>query len=256
MSLDLRLSIVIPTLNEQANVALAVQRAWGLQPLEVIVADGGSTDETATIASAEGARVVHSSAGRGTQLNAGAIEASGDVLLFLHADTWLEPVAAQQIAAALTSPQTVWGAFYQAIDATGWKYRALERGNAYRARRIGLPYGDQAIFVRRQVFVAAGGFPDQPLMEDVDLSRRLRAQTMPALLDGPLHTSARRWQRQGVIRQTARNWAFLVLWRLGVSPTRLARWYRPHNSGVPSPAPIELPTTARVPVGARRSCDS
>ncbi len=120
------------------------------------------------------------------------------------------------------------GAFRQQIEAEGLLYRWLERGNAWRVRRRGLPYGDQGIFVRRPLFEELGGFPDVRLMEDVLLMKALRRRAWPALLPGPLHVNARRWRRQGVIRQTIRNWLLLSAARAGVHPNRLARFYALH----------------------------
>lgn len=223
------LSVVIPALNEEASIATAVAAAWDLGPREVIVSDGGSSDTTREIAASLGATVLESARGRGRQLNAGARGATGDVLLFQHADTWLTAAAADQLAGVLRDQRVLWGAFRQAIDGVERRYRALEWGNAFRARRLGLPYGDQGMFVRRETFDQVGGFPDQPLMEDVELSQRLRRLARPVLLDGPLHISARRWREQGVVRQTLRNWALLATWRLGAPPVKLAKWYRPHS---------------------------
>lgn len=222
-------SVVIPTLNEADAIAHAVERALALRPREVVVADGGSDDGTAEIARRAGAVVVVGERGRGPQLNTGANAADGGVLLFLHADTFLASAAVRHLRRAIDDPAVVWGAFRQRIDARGWRYRALEAGNAWRARWLGAPYGDQGMFVRSEAFDAAGRFPDQPLMEDLHLACRLRRQSGPVLLAGPLHTSARRWQRNGVVWQTAKNWAFVAMWTAGVSPVRLARWYRPHN---------------------------
>lgn len=232
----------MPTLNEAAGIAAAVEQAWRLGPLEVIVADGGSPDATARLAAEAGARVIETKRSRGAQLNAGARIAIGEVILFLHADTHLDERAADQIAQALSNPKVVWGAFRQRIDADGWLYRALERGNAYRARRMHLAYGDQAIFVRKAALEKIGGVPEQPLLEDAELSRRLRRLAPPVLLEGPLIISARRWRRHGVIRQTIRNWVILALWRLGVPPARLAKLYRPHK-----PAQSELAQEKSIP---------
>ncbi len=149
--------------------------------------------------------------------------------MFLHADTWLAPAGLVQIEAALADERVLCGAFQQQIDAEEPLYRWLERGNAWRALRRGLPYGDQGIFIRRSVFLEQGGFPELQLMEDVMFMRQLRRRTRPVLLRGPLHVSARRWQRHGVIRQTARNWLLLAAARLGVHPNRLARFYKPHR---------------------------
>lgn len=249
MSESVALSVVIPTLNEEAGIATAVARAWGLEPVDVIVADGGSGDATIERATGAAAVVVEAPCGRGSQLNAGAARAEGDVLLFLHADCWLDPDAGSQIIQSLADGSVAWGAFRQAIDGRGVAYRWLESGNAFRARRLRLPYGDQAVFVRRAVFESVGGFADVPLMEDVDFARRMRRHPAPALLPGPVHASARRWKRNGVVCQTVCNWAFLAMWRMGVPPERLAKWYRPH-SGVPTPANNVSRAGAARPGGA------
>ncbi|HUY88068.1 MAG TPA: TIGR04283 family arsenosugar biosynthesis glycosyltransferase [Pirellulales bacterium] len=224
----MKLSIVIPALNEAANIALAVRSARETNPAEVIVVDGGSADRTAELARAAGAAVVESPPGRARQQNVGAQRAAGDVLLFLHADCRLAPDALRQVAEALADPQVECGAFRQRIEAEGLLFRWLERGNAWRVRRRGLAYGDQGIFVRRSVFESLGGFPEVQLMEDVLLLRALRRRSWPALLPGPLHVSARRWRRHGVIRQTARNWLLLSAFQLGMHPDRLANYYSPH----------------------------
>ncbi len=227
----LRISIVIPALNEVAGIAEAVQRARATGAFEVIVVDGGSTDGTINQAEDAGATVVQSDRGRAIQQNAGADAATGDVLLFLHADNWLTPEACEQIRTALRSTKAVHGAFHQKIEAPGRIYRWLEAGNAYRVRRWGLPYGDQAIFILRDQFQAEGGFPEEPLMEDYILMRQLRRSTRPVLLDGPLHVSARRWQKHGALMQTFRNWFIIMGYHLGVPPARLARLYQRHDLG-------------------------
>lgn len=223
------ISIIIPALNEAENIARAVRRAWEASAAEVIVVDGASADGTAELARAAGATTVESPPGRARQQNAGARQARGDVLLFLHADCWLAPAACEQIAAALAESRIECGAFRQRIEAEGRLFRWLERGNAWRAQRRGLPYGDQAIFIRRSTFEALGGFPEVRLMEDVMLMRLLRRRSWPALLPGPLHVSPRRWQKHGMIRQTVRNWLLLSAFRLGVHPDRLAAFYAPHR---------------------------
>jgi hypothetical protein len=152
------------------------------------------------------------------------------VLLFLHADTWLAPGSIPQIREALAKPGTSHGAFRQRIEAEGIAYRALEWGNAARVRWLGLPYGDQGIFVRQASFAKEGGFPVVQLMEDVCLAQRLRRSTWPQLLAGPLHVDPRRWKRQGILRQTLRNWLLLTAYKLGVPPDRLARFYRRHDA--------------------------
>lgn len=222
----MRVSVIIPTLNEAAIVTQAVARAQALGSYEVIVADGGSEDGTAGLAEAAGAMVVAAPRGRANQQNAGARRAQGDVLLFLHADTHLAADGLVQVERALADPRVACGAFRQAIEADGRLYRLLEHGNAWRAARRGLPYGDQGIFVRRELFEGVGGFPELKLMEDVFLMRRLRRQTRPILLPGPLYVSARRWRRRGVVRQALLNQSLLAAARLGVHPDRLARFYK------------------------------
>jgi rSAM/selenodomain-associated transferase 2 len=221
----LKISIIIPALDEAANIASAVERAWATGTHEVIVADGGSSDGTPELARQAGALVISSPCGRGVQQNRGAAAASGEMLLFLHADTWLAPDALVQITSALGDRDVICGAFRQQIEASGRIYRWLERGNSVRVLWRGLPYGDQGIFVRRAAFDAAGGFPEVALLEDLLLMKTLRRRAWPVLLPGPIHVSARRWQRHGVVRQTARNWLLLSAARLGVSPDKLAVFY-------------------------------
>lgn len=230
----MQVSVVIPTLNEAANIERAIQSCVGAH--EVIVVDGGSDDATAMIARDAGAHVISSPAGRALQQNAGASAAQGDVLLFLHGDNFLGtprgdlPSPIQQIEQALHANPDVWGgAMRQRIDAGGLRYRCLQWGNAARVRWRGVPFGDQAIFVRRQVFLDAGGFPNQPLMEDLILAVRLRKIAWPLLLPGPVWVSPRRWQRHGVMRQTLRNLAMQLAFALGVSPTRLKAHYANHH---------------------------
>ncbi|HZN36228.1 MAG TPA: TIGR04283 family arsenosugar biosynthesis glycosyltransferase [Pirellulaceae bacterium] len=225
----LRLSVVIPALNEAPLVGRAVSSAWEAGADEVLVADGGSSDGTPRAAACS-AQVIAAPRGRAAQQNAAARLASGDVLLFLHADNWLAPDAGRQIRAALAAGPATHGALWQRIEAAGWCYRWLERGNAARVRWCGVPYGDQAIFIRRAVFEAAGGWPEAPLLEDVILMRRLRRASWPLLLPGPVFVSPRRWQRHGVIRQTLRNWRLLAAFALGASPERLAAQYRRHDA--------------------------
>ena len=161
------------------------------------------------------------------------------MLLFLHADnrlgwddSWDDSGddIARQIESALASSRRQHGALRQRIDAPGLAYRWLERGNAERVRWLGLPYGDQAIFVRREVFFEQGGFPSEPLLEDLLLMQRLRRVGWPVLVDGPVIVSPRRWQRHGVIGQTLRNWWLVARHACGASPAELARHYHRHDS--------------------------
>jgi hypothetical protein len=152
------------------------------------------------------------------------------VLLFLHADNHLaSPDIAAQISNCLSDHRRLHGALRQRIQSPEFAYRLLEWGNAARVRWLGLPYGDQAIFVRRGTFLALGGFPDEPLLEDLRLMQRLRRTAWPALVPGPVAVSPRRWQRHGVIGQTARNWWLLARHACGATPADLAGDYRRHD---------------------------
>ena len=217
----MQLSVIIPTWNEEANVAAAVVSAFAGGADEVLVVDGGSEDDTVDRAAQTEATVLESLPGRGPQQNAGAARARGDMLLFLHADCRLGEGAKQAIAA---SGQTA-GCFYQSIPLQHPLTYLLIEGNAFRAWR-GRPYGDQAIWVSRDRFDAAGGFPDWPLMEEVELCRRLGLGWNTRIVrEPPVEVSPRRWETNGVIRQTLLNTFILNAWRCGVSPERLARWY-------------------------------
>ncbi|MEO0515351.1 MAG: TIGR04283 family arsenosugar biosynthesis glycosyltransferase [Planctomycetota bacterium] len=225
---------MIPALNEAENIgrcvasAAALQPGWG-GPVEVLVVDGGSEDATTALAASAGARVLASPAGRGRQLRCGTEAATGDIVLMLHADTSLDAAAGQQLAIALDDPKVGCGAYRQSIEGGETRFRLLEWGNALRARRFGMPYGDQAIFVRRELLTRVGGVPGVPLMEDVALMQRLRREAWPVLLPGPLRVSARRWRKHGVVGQTLTNWCLVLAYTLGISPTRLAKWYRPNR---------------------------
>lgn len=193
------------------------------------MADGGSVDRTVEVARDHRCQIVHSPKGRATQQNAGAGEATGDVLLFLHADNWLHESVGDQTRHALRDTSAAVGALQQRIDAGGVAYRLLEQGNAWRVQMLGLPYGDQAIFIRRDVFEGLGGFPDVKLMEDLLLMKQLRRKAWPLLLPGPVFVSPRRWQKHGVMRQTLRNWWLLTKHKCGWSPDQLAESYRRHD---------------------------
>ena len=225
----MRISVVIPAINEARWIERAVGSAREAGVDEIIVADGGSEDETPSLALQCGASVVHGARGRAVQQNLGAKHATGDVLLFLHADNWLAPGTGQQVRDCLSDGQVLAGAFEQRIDADGFLYRLLERGNAARVRLRGMAYGDQAIFMRRETFFQMGGFPEVKLMEDLLLMRAFRKLGQAKLLPGPVHVHPRRWQRRGVVRQTLQNWTLILAENLGVSPDRLAKFYPSHD---------------------------
>jgi rSAM/selenodomain-associated transferase 2 len=222
----MRISVVIPALNEAAQIAEAVQSTRELGDCEILVVDGGSRDDTAERAK-EADFVLVTAPGRALQQNAGAFASTGDVLLFLHADCRLQIGSFEAIHASLQNPKFAGGCFRQQIDAAGWKYRLMERGNALRVQLFKWAYGDQGIFVRRAIFERLGGFPELRLMEDLYFMKRLKREGRIALIDPPLRISARRWQKQGMLRQTLRNWSLITMAHCGVSPDRLARFYPP-----------------------------
>jgi rSAM/selenodomain-associated transferase 2 len=224
-----RLAVVIPVLDEARRIGDRLHELAAMEGVdEVVVADGGSRDETVALAARfAGVRIVHAERGRGPQMNAGAAATSADVLLFLHADVTLPPDAARWVAHALAEPDVVAGAFRirTVVDDDGPAWlRRLVRVADVRSRVTRLPYGDQAIFVRRDAFARAGGFPPQPLMEDVELARRLwrvgRLVTVPA----EVRVSGRRFVA-GPLRAALAMRLFPLLYRCGVSPERLARLY-------------------------------
>jgi len=226
----MNISVIIPALNEQAHLERAVRSAWAIEPREVVVADGGSRDQTRQVAQQLGCQVLQTAAGRAGQQNAGAAAADGAVLLFLHADTWLSPEAGGQLRAALEDRRVLGGAFRQRIDSPAIVYRWLEWGNARRVQWLGWAYGDQGLFMRAEVFHELGGFPAVGLMEDLLLMKQFRRRRRwPVLLPGPIHVSPRRWERAGVVRQTLRNWSLVAALHLGVSPDHLASYYVRHD---------------------------
>lgn len=226
----MKVSIVIPVINEQELVGSAIEKAWLAGADEVIIVDGGSDDETAQIANHSNCSFFQTTPGRAKQLNHGAEKSTGTVVLFLHVDNWLEANAVTQIRTGLAEhPDCLAGAFRQRIEAKPRIYRWLESGNARRVKWFNLAYGDQGIFVRKETFTQLGGFPDLNLMEDYVFSQKLRKKARLLLLPGPLHVEARRWIKHGPLRQTFRNWMITMAYRLGVHPNRLANFYRRHD---------------------------
>lgn len=216
------LSVVIPTLNAAAQLP-ATLAAMGSAAAEVVVADGGSADGTEGLARSLGARVIAASRGRGSQLAAGIAAARGPWLLLLHADTRLAPGWAGAVRTAMAEPGRAFH-FRFALDDAAPAARRLERAVAWRCRALALPYGDQGLLIHRDLLAAAGGMRPLPLMEDVDLIRRLGRARLGAL-DIAALTSAERWRRGGYLARSARNLLCLSLWFLGVPPRIIARVY-------------------------------
>jgi rSAM/selenodomain-associated transferase 2 len=221
----MRISIVIPVLNEEKDIAATLVALQRLGPHELIIVDGGSSDQTGEVCKRLGAEVHSSPRGRGTQMNHGARRATGDVLLFLHADTRLPESAFDDIRAALRSPRCVGGRFDVQLDGAYWLLDVIGAMISLRSRLSRVATGDQAIFVRREIFAELGGYPDIPLMEDVAFSRALKRRGAVACLRSRVMTSARRWKKEGVWRTILKMWMLKLLYLAGISPVRLKRYY-------------------------------
>jgi rSAM/selenodomain-associated transferase 2 len=220
-------SVVIPTLNAACELPATLAALANTQLIrEIIVADGGSSDDTVAIADAAGARIISARRGRGTQLAAGAAAVTGDWLLFLHADCRLAPGWQPAVEAFVAAPGAAGraGYFAFALDDASRAARRLERVVAWRCRALGLPYGDQGLLIARALYQAVGGFAALPLMEDVEFARRLGRRRL-APLGAPAHTSARRYRQEGYICRPLRNLVCLSLYFLGVPARHIARLY-------------------------------
>ncbi len=218
------IAAVVPTLEEERTIGPTVSRLVAIAD-QVVVADGGSSDRTREIASAHGAQVVSGARGRGAQLNLGARSTACDLLLFVHADTSVAPEARQALATAYDRG-LVGGAFRIRFDGRGWRYRLGGTIATLRSRLSGLSFGDQAQFVRSDVFWELGGFREWPLLEDYDFSRRLARRGRVAILTPAVVTSARRFAARGPLRTVLGNWLILIRFALGATPEALARRYR------------------------------
>ena len=234
----LRISVVVPSWRDAENLERLLPELGRREGIaETIVVDASGDGKAERIALASGAMFIASSApNRGEQMNLGAAAASGDVIVFQHSDTILEDSHLAAIQAALGDPKIIGGAFFRKFDGRHPRLMWLESVARFLTSHGGTLYGDQSIFVRREVFMKLGGFAKIPLMEDVEFSRRLRAAGKIAVLDPPVQSSARRHLRKGAWRTSIQNGLFIVLYQLGVSPYRLHRWY---YSGAKRPSPRE-----------------
>jgi rSAM/selenodomain-associated transferase 2/rSAM/selenodomain-associated transferase 1 len=221
-----RVSVIVPALNEAAQIAASLESVFAGSPHEVIVVDGGSSDDTRTLAQAAGATVLQSQPGRARQMNAGAALATGAVLLFLHADTLLPAGWRDLVEQTLRRPGVVAGSFRFKVTEPFHGRAFVEWATNLRSRWLQNPYGDQASFLRRALFEEVGGYADLPIMEDHELNRRLRLHGRIAIAPAPARTSGRRWRRLGLVRASFINRIVTMGYRLGVGPDRLARFYR------------------------------
>ena len=219
-----KISVIVPVLNEAHHLSKTLALVSVATNIELIVVDGGSQDATIAVAQTAGAKVIASTPGRAIQMNLGAEISTGDILLFLHADTRLPPKFDAMIRETLA--YSIAGAFELNVDLPSVGVRLVEWGTNLRSRYLQLPYGDQAIFLTKSVFEVVGGFRALPIMEDFELMRRLKCQGQITLVPASVLTSGRRWQKLGVIKTTLINQLIIAGYFLGISPTQLVRWYR------------------------------
>lgn len=220
------ISIIIPALNEADNIIATLSSLTNRDAVEVILVDGGSCDDTADIARASGAKVLTTTPSKARQMNAGAAAASGEVLLFLHADTRLPENFEKPILDKVSQNGVAAGAFQLCIDSNARGLRFIERVANWRSRHLQAPYGDQGIFVTKSLFDEIGGYPDIPIMEDFELIHRLRRKGKIVIVNESLKTSPRRWINIGIFKTWLINQIIITAYCFGVSPERLARWYR------------------------------
>lgn len=221
------LSIIIPVLDEALNIAVALSALAALRArgAELIVVDGGSRDGTAALATPLADRVIDASRGRAAQMNAGAAIASGDVLLFLHADTRLPADADRLTLDGLVRPGHAWGRFDVTIDGAHPLFPVIAWSMNMRSRLTGIATGDQAMFVKREAFATVSGFPNIALMEDITLARMLKRVSPPLCLRERVTTSGRRWEKRGVVRTILLMWRLRLMYFFGATPDELARRY-------------------------------
>jgi rSAM/selenodomain-associated transferase 2 len=221
------ITVIIPVLNEEKIIPQSLLALENAGDYELIVVDGGSEDMTVPVAREFTDKVFVTKRGRGCQMNFGAERASGDVLLFLHVDCRLPENGFTLIRDVISDEGVSAGAFDLSIDHPALRYRIMEAGANLRSRLTSIPYGDQGMFMRRDVFERLGGFSDIPIMEDVELSLRLKNLGKIAFIRPPIKTSPRRWQKEGPVYTTIRDWTLAISYSLfGVSPQRLVKYYQ------------------------------
>lgn len=221
------MSFVVPVLNEAGGIEhfLESLRASCERRCEIILVDGGSSDETSALAAAHSDHVIASGRGRAVQMNAGARRASGVLLCFVHADSLLPPAADQTIRSALGDGVRKWGRFDVRLSGKHPLLRIVERLMNWRSRLTGIATGDQGLFMTREAFAAVGGFPEIALMEDIAMSHKLKSLGSPVCLSQQIITSSRRWESGGVLRTILLMWKLRLLYFFGADPARLAQRY-------------------------------
>lgn len=221
------ISIIIPTLNEAENIVKLINHLQ-FNNIEIIIVDGGSQDDTVQIVQSlsSSIKVINSHLGRAIQMNNGAIIAQGEILLFLHADTLLPNNFGEMIINCLSKPGIIAGAFTLKIDSENWGLRLVEWGVKWRSLFWQLPYGDQAIFMKKDTFNQVGKFPELPIMEDFEIIKRLKKLGKIAIISDPVITSPRRWLKKGILHNTILNQIIIIAYILGISPGKIVKWYR------------------------------
>lgn len=221
-----KISIIIPVLNEATRIASVINQIEKTEEIEIIVVDGLSVDNTVEVASSLGVNVISTPRGRALQMNTGAKIASGEILLFLHADTELPKGFAGLVRDALNQPQVIAGAFELKIEGQQWGLRLIEKIVSLRSHFLQLPYGDQALFIKAETFRQLGGFSELPIMEDFELINRLKRYGKIKILPISVITSGRRWQQLGIWKTTLINQFIILGYYLGIPPETLAKFYR------------------------------
>ena len=219
---ELKLSIVIPVFNEGAGLSVFLDALPRQDPeIEIILSDGGSTDDSMALAEHRVDCIVSSGKGRANQMNAGASRATGQFLLFLHADTQLP----KNFKALILESQSDWGRFDVRLSGEHWAFRMIEFMMNWKSRQTGICTGDQGIFVKRNLFESIGGYASIPLMEDIEISDRLAKLSAPSCIKVPLTTSSRRWEEKGILKTMLLMWYLRIRYATGTSPDILVKKY-------------------------------
>ncbi len=224
-------SIIVPVVNEEAIIQATLSSIQDNSAIEIIVVDGGSTDHTFKLVSEMGIKIIQSPVyGRANQMNFGAKIAKGELFLFLHADSKLPENYLDLITKTLVNPNIIAGAFELAINSNKTGLRIIEKLVNWRSHLFSLPYGDQGIFMRREVFEEMGGFPELPIMEDFELIRRLKKRGKIGIIPAKITTSARRWEQVGIWKTTVINQLIIIGYFLKISPLKLKQFYQQNKN--------------------------